>query len=182
MVWIVCSHVTTKTKIWNKNLGDYFKTLVSVNAIQCFQCGQKSGSLLECFITQTIIKANNILATRESSHIKIIEHCFVLLLFWSWIKKNVRGKKLYHLDSWWEDMTWQKEESRGWFQLDMGRGEHVDFIPHCGRFCLDPMKESKKCLKENRFIFPFLAEKIWVDGTYGSCSYLFILYRQSQTE
>lgn len=79
---------------------------------------------------------------------------------------------MYHLESWWEDMTWQKEESRGWFQLDMGRGKHVAFIPHCGRFCLSPTKENKQCLKVIQFIFPLLAEQIWVGKTYGRYSYL----------
>lgn len=123
------------------------------------------------FTVQANIKEINILTTRVSSHTKIIEDCFGLL-FHKVEKKIIRKKEMYHLESWWEDMTWQKEESRGWFQLDVGRGEHVAFIPHCGRFCLNPTKENKKSLKVIQFIFPLLAEQTWVGRAYGRYSYL----------
>lgn len=56
------------------------------------------------FTVQANIKEINILTTRVSSHTKIIEDCFGLL-FHKVEEKIIRKKEMYHLESWWEDMT-----------------------------------------------------------------------------
>lgn len=72
--------------MWNGNFKNYFKILVSVNELWILTVWKKvrfnsvwKGSHLGNFTIQANIKENNILTTRESSHTKIIEHCFGLL-------------------------------------------------------------------------------------------------------
>lgn len=81
----VCSHISTRTKMWNEKLGNYFKILLGVNEVPMLTVWKKvrlnsvwKSSHLGYFTIQANIKENNILTTRESSHTKIIEHCFEL--------------------------------------------------------------------------------------------------------
>lgn len=126
------------------------------------------GRYLGYFTNQENIKENNILTTRESSHTYIIEHCFGLLF----TELGKKCKRETNVPS--GVMMGRYDLTKRGVQrlLPAGHGERRTCCVHSSLWQILPQSHKREQVKVIRFIFPFLAKQIWVDGAYGRYSCL----------